>query len=270
MIEHCLPHTLDNLAHWAASNKGEPKDTVLTVWKKKLDTEDDHLVIRFLFLLQVSNDRIIDLIRDSDHIRENKKIQYKQAVKGFGNLISVSRLNDNWRSLAHTCATDKNAAYMSAIAESLHSFYPKEEIEEHEIAELTNKLEKIKNELEQKVSDILLRNYLVKELELMSLCLKHFEMLGGMGIEEAAGNILKKCITQRDKIPSQILKKILGISLSSLRLLSLIGGAYAGAEAIANGGAWLSEVTQDISNAEMPDIKLLEDQSVKSDDQIDV
>ena len=152
----------------------------------------------------------------------------------------------------------------------MQSFYPKEKIEENEIAELADKLEKIKIELEQKVSDVLLRNYLVKELELMSLCLKHFEIIGGMGIEESAGNMLQKCITQRDKIPIQTLKKVLGITLSSLRLLSLISGAYAGAKDVANGGAWLLEVTQVLGNAEMSDIKLIEDQSAKSDDQIDV
>jgi len=260
MIEHYLPHSLYELAEWASSNKVEPRDKVIEVWKRKLQTEDDYLVIRFCFVIQQANEQMLRIVQDSN-LRDSSKKNYIKAIKSFDKMTSIQSMDGNWISLRNSYASAEVVAYLNGISDAMAQYYPNEQLEQEQLDLLTENLQKIKLEIQDNVDDIFVRNYLIKEFEFLIFCTQHFNFIGSTGLEESAGKILQKCFTANAKIPSITWNKIAGVSMRVLQVVAFVGAVDGGLETIGNGTDWLLEQAEGLKTAELPEVKLLEDKT---------
>lgn len=248
------------VASWASSHD-ENKQTVLQVWKNKFEITNEDYLIRFLFLLKDSNEHITEELDQIKQIREETKIKYKKSLKSFNNLISGPNLYNAWNSVKNSCATPEIVAYIAGATDVVASGLTEEKINDETIEDLINRINDVKDHINENIKNSVLKKYLIKELDFMLICIDKFDFVGGVGLEDCTGKILQKCIVNQEKIPPNLLKKLLSIALRTLHILTLLGSASKGFEAMSNASDWLREVVLGMQQSDFLEIKLLEDKS---------
>lgn len=262
MTQYSLPNSIFNLAKTLNAVAVEPPNprenqTILSMWKKQLGTNDEHLVTRFCFLLTLSNERVIELINESSLPDDSKKT-YLSSTKSLNQISSVSNINLEWRHAKEKFLSQEKLAFLQGMRDALNGYYALEEIDQEIIDELMQQISSLKEIVEKDVADVLLKKYLMKEFELLEICVEKFSLVGGFGIEECTGKIIQKCITSRKKLPVNLRKRTIGTIFLIMKSLALFGGAAEGYEQLENGAEWALEEIEHLKEAEFPGTKLLE------------